>query len=363
MQHLKKLLQIKNSNLAWVLRLNLYGLRTQLYQALKTVTDDPGNSVCQELLKELDLLLKDTQNSPLDMLEVEKQLNLKHIADSLISEKEVFNYLGEYKFYSTNDADLWNEIQRLLLRLPEKIADAWRENILKLASEVGVQENTELIQKIPFTYNEFIYPGLTGSITATGLSWSNEVNFDSRLLGETANEDIRFLAGIVCTYIKFIQLDPYLHHALKSVDRFGVRCLNSQEDKSKYIAALLDRFQRVQTTAAQKDYGQILRARLDLDEAIHSLVYLPPISRYSWWGKLQLQARRTLDKVIEEAREAGYNVQIRPLWGIYADVYNWSKDDLRLDVGGVRSEVSACLRVYAKINDELFPGRVIFRGS
>jgi hypothetical protein len=90
-------------------------------------------------------------------------------------------------------------------------------------------------------------------------------------------------------------------------------------------------------------------------------VYLPTSDRYSWWGKLQLEARRTLDPAIERARKAGYQVQIRPLWGTYADIFNWSKDDLQLDIGGVRGEVSACLRVYAKINDEVLPGRVLFR--
>lgn len=92
-----------------------------------------------------------------------------------------------------------------------------------------------------------------------------------------------------------------------------------------------------------------MRARLDLDEAIYSLVYLPPADRYSWWGKLQQEARRTLDQVVEKARHAGYQVQIRSLWGTYADVYTWSKDDLRLDISGVRGEVSACLRVYGML--------------
>ena len=170
------------------------------------------------------------------------------------------------------------------------------------------------------------------------------------------------LAGIVSVCLKFIDIDTYLHHALKSVDRFGVRSLNSEPEKSKYVTALLDRFQRVLTTT-DADPVIALRARLDLDEAIHSLVYLPPCDRFSWWGKLQQEARRTLDSVVEKARDAGYQVQIRPLWGTYADIYTWSKDDLQLNIGGVPGEVSACLRVCAKINDEVIPGRVLFRSS
>ncbi|MCL1468616.1 hypothetical protein [Argonema galeatum] len=54
-------------------------------------------------------------------------------------------------------------------------------------------------------------------------------------------------------------------------------------------------------------------------------------------------------------------MQIRPLWGYYADMRSWSKDDLELDIGSKPGEVLACLRVYAKINEEVLPGRVLFR--
>ena len=77
-----------------------------------------------------------------------------------------------------------------------------------------------------------------------------------------------------------------------------------------------------------------LRARLDLDEAFHSLVYNPPVDRFSWWGRRQQEARRTLDGAIARARDAGHQVQIRPLWGTYADIFRYSKDDLPLAIGG-----------------------------
>ncbi len=383
MQHLSKLLKIDDSNLAWVLRLGLHGLRTQLQEALKIATIDPGSSACQELLRELDILLEvasqqkslssetvlstEDSSSWEDVLEpvtseLKGELKLKQIGEALLSDRELSNYISHYQFLSTNDADLWNEMQRLLLRVPEKVAHAWQEHILTQASKIGATED-KLYLSLPFTRNECIYPGLTGKIKATGLCLSNQVDFDPRLTMETHNEEIDLLAGVVSTCLKFIELDSSLHHALKSVDRFGVRSLNDEREKSKYVTALIDRFRRVQTTADNTDPVVALRARLDLDEAIHSLVYLPCADRYSWWGKLQQEARRTLDQVVEKTRDAGYHVQIRPLWGTYADIFNWSKDDLQLDIGGVRGEVSACLRVYAKINDEVLAGRVLFRSS
>ncbi|MBR8833107.1 MAG: hypothetical protein DSM106950_03435 [Stigonema ocellatum SAG 48.90 = DSM 106950] len=379
MQPLSKLLEIDNSNLASVLRLGLYGLRTQLQQALKTAAIDPGSSACEELLRELDILLEPTtqveflseevlsvENNSLweDVLEpvTGDELNLKHVTDALVGDSELLNYIGEYQFYSTNDADLWNEMQRLLLRVPEKVACAWRSRTLQEVSQVGIQEDRRCLSSLPFIRDELLYPGLTGKVKATGLCLSEEVDFDSRLMVEKRGGELDLLASVVSTCLKFIEQDSCLYHALKSLDRFGVRSLSLDAEKHKYIIALVERFHRVQATA-DAEPTTALRARLELDEAIHSLVYLPTCDRYSWWGKLQQEARRTLDAVVERARDAGYQVQIRPLWGTYADVFSWSRDDLQLDMGGVRGEVSACLRVYAKINDEVLPGRVLFRSS
>ncbi|MBO3463170.1 hypothetical protein G7B40_000960 [Aetokthonos hydrillicola Thurmond2011] len=377
MQHLSKLLETDNSNLALVLRWGLYGLQAQLQHALKTASADPGSFACQELLKELDILLEQTSfvsqtttisteddSSWEDVFEpvTEGELQLKHIAEAMLADRELSSYIGDYQFYSTNDNDLWNEMQRLLLRVPEKLANSWRSHSLTEAIKLGTTE-TEQALCLPFTRNECLYPSLTGKVRATGLSLSNRVDFDPRLMVKTKSGELGFLAGVVSVCLHFLEIDPSLHHALKSVERFGVRSVNLEPEKSKLITALIERFRRVQATAENTDPLTALRARLDLDEAIHSLVYLPTCDRYSWWGKLQLEARRTLDSAVERARQAGYQVQIRPLWGTYADIFNWSKDDLQLDIGGVRGEVSACLRVYAKINDEVLPGRVLFRSS
>lgn len=381
MQHLSELLATKNSNLAWVLRLGLCGLETQLQQALKTAATDPGRTACQELLKELNILLASTSkqeslgietdvseennSSWEDVLEPvsDGEVKLKGLAEALLTDKELSNYIGQYQFQSSHDANLWNEMQRLLLRVPEKLAHAWREYMLVEVSKLGIRENRQSLLLLPFTRYEYLYPGLIGKVRAAGLCLSDKADFDPRLMVKKQGEELDFLAGVVSTYLKFIELDSSLHHALKSVERFGIKSMSIELEKSKYIAALIDRFRRVQTTAYNPDPLINLRARLDLDEAIHSLVYLPPCDRYSWWGKLQQEARRTLDPVVERVRHAGYQVQIRPLWGTYADIFNWSKDDLPLDFGGIPGEVSACLRVYAKINDEILTGRVIFRSS
>jgi hypothetical protein len=98
-----------------------------------------------------------------------------------------------------------------------------------------------------------------------------------------------------------------------------------------------------------------------MDEAIHSLVFIPPVERYSWWGNLQKESRRLLRKVADKAVKSGNDVRLKQLSGLYADVCELSKDDLQLDCGGTPGEVLTCLRVYARINQQEYPGRVIFR--
>ena len=373
MPNLNKLLNTKNSKLAWLLRLNLLGLRTELQEALKTEVSDSGSDACRELLQELDVILEsnilnnntEEVSSWEDVLEPiaqpqlqhPTQLKLKPIAQTLLSDKELSQYIGEYQFHGSDDAQLWNEMQRLLLRVPQKLADKLRSQILNQVITLGATENKLSLRQLPFPTSEHIYSGLKGNIQVSGLCFSNTINCDRRLHQTGDRENI--LAAIVSTCLKFIEIEPHLHHALRSVDRFGVRSLTV--DKPKYIAAVIERYNRVQVTFTDPSIN--LRARLDLDEAIHSLTYLPCVDRFSWWGKLQQEARSTLETAAQQARQAGYQVQIRPLWGTYADVYPFSKDDLQIDIGGTPGEVSACLRVYAKINEEVLPGRVLFRSS
>ncbi len=383
MLNLNKLLNTQDSKLAWLLRLKLLGLQTELQEALKTEVSDPGSDACRELLQELNVILEsqnqsnNTEEIPSweDVLEpvanqvdrkpqlqqIPTQLKLKPIAQTLLSQKELLQYIGEYQFHANDDAQLWNEMQRLLLRVPEKQAEVARSQLFNQVITLGAAEDKVSLQQLPFPTSELIYPGLKGNIQASGLCFSNTVNFDERLQTQRSGSELNILAAIVSTCLRFIEIDPHLHHALRSVDRFGIRSLNSA-DKPKYIAALIERYNRVKVTL-DTDIILSLRARLDLDEAIHSLTYLPCVDRFSWWGKLQQEARRTLEAAAQQARQAGISVQIRPLWGTYADVYPFSKDDLQVDIGGVAGEVSACLRVYAKINDEELRGRVLFRSS
>lgn len=363
MQHLYQLLKTENSELARLLRYGLYGLEASLKKAQVEFPQDPGARVCDEVLLELQNLLQPEEQA-IAIIQYPDELKLDYLREAFDSDAELGLYLGDSLLQSHTDADLWNEIHRKLLRVPEDLAQFWRQKALDFAQEMGAVANNEYVYHLPFIRNEVIYPGLSGSVNAQGLCLSQKAFFHNNIIQNNASEELHLLASFLLLWSKFIEIEPDLHHALKSVFSFDVISLHFQpEQQNQYIDTLIDRFQRTKKAEEIAEPLLTLRAWIDMDEAINSLVFVPPSERYSWWGKLQQESRRALKKVADRAANAGYDVRIRQLTGIYADVCGFSKDDLQLDCGGVPGEVLTCLRVYARINQEEIPGRVIFRSS
>ena len=374
MQNLHKLLTIENSELAKILRFNLYGLAATLTKANQEYPFDAGCQVCEELLQELHQLLEPSFSDPrlleevgdlkgdLKQLELTNELKLLKLKEIFNNNSELNSYLGNSHIQSQTDAEIWNEIHRKLLRVPEDVATFWRHKALELAQEVGAIADNVNLDELPFVRDEIIYPGLSGTVKAKGLCLSQTALVNTEISQTHLSENLYLIAGFLLLYIKFIEIDPDLHHALKSVFSFDVVSLSSKsEQRYQYIDALSDRFHRTQKSEENTDPVLNLCAWIDIDEAIHSLVFIPPAERYSWWGKLQKESRLLLRKAADKAIKAGNQVRLKQLSGLYADVCEFSKDDLQLDCGGNPGEVLTCLRVYAKINQQHYPGRVIFR--
>ncbi len=83
----------------------------------------------------------------------------------------------------------------------------------------------------------------------------------------------------------------------------------------------------------------------------------------SEWEKMQKRARNLLFEYTKKARETGSQISLRNLNGTYAEICRYSKgykNDFGLDIGGIKGEVIACLRVYAKIDQQEILGRVLY---
>ena len=395
MQHLRKLLSMNDSNIAKFLQSSLRGLEVSLKDSQEKFPDDPGSDICDAVLQEIQSLLQSSSfdNStnrnptPVAILKEDSnledtrkiqsdELKLSSLRDDFYSEKNhLSQYLGDFQLYSQTDTELWQEIQLKILRLPKDISKTWKERALKAAQEAQAEEDISRNIQLRFNKNEEIYPGIKGSIQADGLSLSLYENafLDSQVLQEfkyedLPDDDLKLLACLVSFCIKLIDMEPDLYHALETVNKFDIIHLDSNtniEQRNKYIESLKERFQRtVKAVHRKEDSLTVLKAWINIDEAINSLVFVPPASSDSWWGELKKHSRRILiGRIARQAKEEGHDVQIKDLSGAYANIHKFSvKDyDVPLKVGGIPGEVQACLRVYARINQDKFPGRVIYR--
>ncbi len=304
----------------------------------------PGNDLCEQVLQELHTLLNHT---PVTQIDIHNKPKLIQLHDTFNSDLELNFYLGDTPPQSQDDDDLWNEIHRKLLCVPEDLATSSRKCALEMVQKVGATEDEDYVNlyHLPFIRDEIIYPGINGAVQARGLSLSKEASLKSDIAQVYNYEYVHLLTGFVLPYIKLIEIEPDLHHALKSVFSFDVVSLDSQPEQCHlYIEALSDRLQRIKKYEENTDPILNLNAWIDMDEAIHSLVFVPPAERYSWWGKLQQESRRILKKVADKAILAGHDVKIRQLSGLYAYICAYSKDDLQLYYGGTPGEILTYLR-------------------
>ena len=200
MENLRKLLRAENSELGRLVKFNLNGLQAALKQALTELTNDPEVKLCEDALEELNNLLQskssfeDKTQSPIvpananssftDAVQIiesprTEELKLVRLQKEFNSDKQLASYLRNTQLESQIDSDLWNEVQRKLLRVTEELAEHWRQQALAIANEVGAQEDTSNCISLPFNKNENIFPGLKGSIKAQGFMLLNPSTFTS----------------------------------------------------------------------------------------------------------------------------------------------------------------------------------------
>src|SRR5262249_51822352 len=152
-------------------------------------------------------------------------------------------------------------------------------------------------------------------------------------VGAPADGGLRVLAGLTSAWLWFTDRDPHLHHCLAGVFRFGVPPLTGDQ-RQRYVAELLRRWGRVRAGASRgRPPKEQLKERLDLDEALHSLVYQPSADPGSWWGRLLAQARDTLLQARDRAVQAGCHVHLQMLGGSFAEINRLAPDSLEVDYG------------------------------
>jgi hypothetical protein len=362
------LLARPDSRAAQALRWGLHGLRASLQAALEDVRADPGREDLRVLLTELEPLLGPGQVSaptlpvdrPDDRLPGDgvEQPRLLPLARAVAGDARLQTEGQPCPVRAGSDDEIWNDVHRLLLRVPPPLAEEWRGSCLKLAAEAGARPDQSATAVLPLPQEEVIYPGLTGSIRAAGLCSSPSAPLDPQV-PTAGDRDLRELAGLTSAYLWFIEHDPHLRHCFKNVFRFGLTPLTGNQ-RERYVADLLRLWERVRKGASGGAAKDRLKAHLDLDEALHSLVYQPPAAPDSWWGRQQGRARAALFAARDRAVQSGCAVQMQVLGGAFAEINRLAPDSLQVDFG-VPGEVGACLRVWARVDGEELKGRVLYR--
>jgi hypothetical protein len=362
------LLSLSDSRASQALRWGLRGLQASLQAALEEGPDGAGCEELRGLLAELNSVLGransasdlalplNAQSSTLPDDRATDTPRLLSLARAIGGDPRLKGELERSPIRDSSDDQIWNDVQRLLLRIDPGLADEWQRRSLKHAEQSGGRADETQAVVFPLARDEVIYPGLSGEVRAMGVRLAALAALDPRITAP-ADADLCFLAGVVSSCLWFIEHDPHLYHCLKNVFRFGLSPLTG-EQRERYVAELVRLWER--TNVPPLGPKERLKSLLDLDEAIQSLVYQPLAVPDSWWGRLQRQARDMLFAARDRAVQAGCAVHLQLLGGNFAAINQLAPDSLQVDFG-VPGEVSACLRLWARIDGEQFKGRVLYR--
>ncbi|MGI5400590.1 hypothetical protein ACQEVG_14250 [Streptomyces sp. CA-135486] len=228
-----------------------------------------------------------------------------------------------------------------LLRLPERYAAPWRRR----AAEVD-------------------RPGEGPWRTLRG--WADEEllppSADGRPGIRTAREssvELRDLAELVLALGEY---DEALCHLLDRLWTGGSSQLVTDEVRRAYRGELSRRLELMERSA--QDSTERLRACVSADEAVCSVTHLPPGAPGSWWQRLAEESHGVALDLCREMRATGRNVEAVLPARPYREARGHTQgDDVRLGAGGRPGDTLTCLRLWLRVDDQVFPGRVVYRGK
>lgn len=250
------------------------------------------------------------------------------------------------------EAAFWRTLQHALLRLSADGRAAWLAR-LETATENQLTSLAGPMEQIASDRDEVVYPPFGN---ATGLRFSTTAPLHPRLdaIPDATRRDLA--AQIVSALLWFVDHEPALRHVYRPLYSFGFAAVDE-----RFSLELVERLRRVLQSQKEGDPVKHLRTRVDLDEAIHSLTFDPLPAPDSWWRSLQQRSRDRLFELRQEMLDAGLAVHLQVLTDRYTEIRGFTKDDLGIDLGGRPGEVVSCLRVYARIDQQVYPGRVLYR--
>ena len=161
--------------------------------------------------------------------------------------------------------------------------------------------------------------------------------------------DYRF-AVAAAQLLALAPLDPQMLDHLPSSTGSATRRPSRPEDLK---AMRSDLMARLSDYAVQTDPQRRLLRLINLAEALSSVRPIPAPAADSWWSGWH---KRIQDDVYELSRTVP-DAQLTVLSGPYPAIKDQTKNDAL--VSGPRGTVYACLRLWARIGGQTYPGRVL----
>ncbi|MFE7835019.1 hypothetical protein ACFU53_02765 [Streptomyces sp. NPDC057474] len=296
---------------------------------------------------------------------------LSSLAGELVNSAEAVDYLGPLQLPAGADTPvLWRWFHLTLLRLPAAQVPKWRARAegLPVAEPTGAQwiewgvldREQVVLPPLPRYGVAGVRLGPQGgavrwALDAAGIE-DTEPEGDSR----SPLQVWAVLAGWVAA---LAELDDQAHHCVESLTHRGTLPLAEPAHRRAYQQELAQRISRLAARRGAHDPSSELQAALAVDEALCSVVHLPPAAPGSWWAEIAETSQRAVLEVRRRARAHGADVAVEVLAPSYREArQRTGGNDMPLDAGGRKGQVLAGLRLWARIDGRELPGRVVYRG-
>lgn len=381
---LERLLNTEGSLLGALTKVSLDGLRDTLRAALAAAPDDPGAPACSALLAELDTMgapgsatERDTLRPPASAAVSEGQpvsawqraderqpvsawrsgaatrtpveppreraSGIEPLTLALAKSPAVADFAAGAVPPGLDGPVDEDELRRwfhlTLLRLPERHAAPWRRR--------AAQEDP--LPDAPFR----TLPGWATDVLLPP-SPDGRPGLRTHRLDSTGTRE---LAELVLALGEF---DGSLCHLLDGLWTGGSSLLADPEVRGTYRTELTRRLEAMERTPRHS--AERIRACVSADEALCSVTHIPPAAAGSWWHRFAEEAHGIALTLARETRAAGEDVELVLPAGPYRDARRHTqRDDIRLSAGGRPGETQACLRLWLRVGDQVFPGRVVHR--
>jgi hypothetical protein len=382
--HLRKLCAHPESELGRVARIQVEGLRATLQALLDVHPGDPGAAACEGALAELaelaappgpqPAIMPGPQGRPDAAGSERAEHQLAVLAADLAASTEARDYLGSAAPSSdATTAALWRWYHLVLLRMPIARAGEWRLRAAELdiarhdkASCEAADPDWQDLPLLPHQEEAVLLPPLTAAgVTGVRLSkagtpadWAAKAAGLDRL--ERIAHPLTEQAAVMGTWIsRLAEVDDQLNHAVESLAVRDLRPLRSPRERQSYIDELARRLARAADQSAAS--GDQLRAAVALDEALRSVIHMPPAADKSWWAMIGRTSERLVLALYQRLRSQGNDVSVEVPGVMYSDARRQTSNDIALGVGGEVGQVLAGLRLWARIEGKEYRGRVVYR--